>query len=892
MRRFLEKRLGVYPTESASFLKAAGLFLSVFFFFAIFRNYVDASFLKRYGPDSLPLMLCASGALAIGLFSFCRRLSLRFSDRTLLGIFFLLAGLLQVLFYVLAQRGLELVYPLLYQLLSLMDAFLLVYLWNLMQYIFDARQGKRLFRLLMAAQVLGSTLGSLVCSPLTDMLGIDALLLVAAAANGTLALVMALPGHGAASRGALSNRAEKGDARFALVEVAAALGRYPIFRFLCVCAILPNLILPILTYQFGTVTAAAFADEQALLGFLGWFRAGLTGCVFLCITVFGRGYDAVSIRAIALAAPLNYAVAFGAMAAFFSLPAAAYAQFSSIFLQRSALGPLTKQLFSLLPRDIAAWSQVFIRGSLTQSASMFGALLLLALKQEISPRGLSYLALALALAWINETFRFRRRYHAGLRQVIAQDSLDFDRFVNVASGQTETASPHGPSMEPQDYPEEMLARLAELDLPELDPDTAQGLLESPDAATRAEAAASFALSRDLLAVGRLTELLDDVEAVRRAAVDTLARYGPDISPILEQALLATASQRAQEGLLEAMRLGHMGQADMTPFVCRRLQEAYEAIIAARALEAIPQAMTAELLRMALREKRREQLYLAFMALWVVQPDMRLVFASLGAGKSDAAAEYLENVLDPVLADRLVPLVDTLPEEEVIQRGRRALPLMRGQSPERVLHALSASDDPCLRLLAFCVIGEHAANPAFLSTTSAGLACADADVRQAALYARQRIIAKEASMPPVIMLMQTLGRYPIFSGLGLKELRAVASISEHTVFSAGTVIAKAGETFAGIHLVTSGVIVAHDAAGQKRTEIASGGMFGVLDVFLDLPGSLDYLAQSDVEVYVINAAVFLEIMKLHPLIGVNLCRYFSERLYALDTESLDRAHNQL
>ncbi|MHC1790622.1 HEAT repeat domain-containing protein [Solidesulfovibrio sp.] len=887
MRRFLEKRLGVYPTESASFIRAAGLFLSVFFFFAIFRNYVDASFLKRYGPERLPLMLCVSGVLAIGLFSLCRRLSRRFSDRAMLGVFFLLAALLQALFYVLAQRGLELVYPLLYQLLSLMDAFLLVYLWNLMQHTFDARQGKRLFRLLMAAQVLGSTLGSLACPPLTSLLGLDASLLVVAAANGALALVVALGGASQESPGprvSEASRAGEGDAGFGPVEAAAACRRYPIFRFLCVCAVVPNLVLPILTYQFGTITAAAFANEQALLDFLGWFRAGLTGCVFLCITVFGRGYDAVSIRTIALAAPLNYGVAFGALAAFFSLPAAAYAQFSSIFLQRSALGPLTKQLFSLLPRNIAAWSQIFVRGTLTQSAGLFGALMLLALKQELSPRAMSYLALALTLVWIGETFRFRRRYHAGLRQVIAQDSLDFDQFADVASGQTETASPDGPSMEPEDYPEEMLARLAELDIPELDPDTALARLESPDAESRAEAAASFALSRDVRAVGRLTELLDDVETVRRAAVDALARYGPGILPILEQALLDAPSPRLQEGILEAMRLGRMGQADMTPFVCRRLQEAYEAVIAGHALEAAGQGEAVTLLRTALREKRREQLYIAFLALWVVQPDMRLAFESLGAGKSGATAEFLENVLEPALADRLVPLVDTLPEEEAVRRGRRVLPLMRGQSPERVLYALSAAGDPCLRLLTYCVIGECGAGPVFLAAASAGLASADADVRQAALYAWQRLNAKEASMPPVVMHMQTLGHYPIFSGLGLKELRAVASIAERTAFPAGAIIARAGETFAGIHLVTSGVVTARDAAGRTRTEFPAGGMFGILDMFLNLPADLDYLAHDAVEVYVIKSAVFLEIMKLHPLIGVNLCRYFSELAHDRDRRS--------
>jgi CRP-like cAMP-binding protein len=886
MRAFFERHLRIYPSESAAFVRAACLFLSVFFFFAIFRNYVDASFLKRCGPSRIPLMLCLSGALSIALFSMCRQLSRRLTDRAMLGGFFLLAGLLQVLCYSLAQDGVDAVYPLLYQLLALMDAFLLVYLWNLMQRTFDARQGKRLFRLIMAAQVLGSTLGSVACAPITRLFGLDASLLVTAMANVVFALVFALSRTENNVEATVAPRPEEQDAPLGPVEAAAAFRRYPIFRFLCVCAVVPNLILPILTYQFGTVTAAAFQSEHDLLAFLGWFRGALTGCVFIFIVFLGRCYDRISTRDMALAAPINHGLAFGAMAVFFNLEAAAYAQFSCIFLQRAALGPLTKQLFSLLPRDIAAWSQVFARGTLTQGSALCGALLLIALKPELSPRQMSYLALALALAWMIETFRFRRRYEAGLRQVIIQEGFDYDRFDAVAAGLTETTQPGAPTMEPEDYPEEMLARLAELDIPEIDPDTALVRLDAPHEELRAEAAASFGLSRDMRAVGRLVELLDDVETVRRACVDALSRYGGSILPILEQAL-NTPSPRVQRGILETMRLGRMGRADVTPFVGRRLQEAYEALIACRPLEAGPQGTAVALLLAYLREKRREQLNMAFFALWVIQPDMRLVFESLGASNA-AAAEFLENVLNPLDAGRIVPLVDTLPEEEIILRGRRVLPLMQGESSARVLYALCADNDPSARLLAFCAMGEAYAGPAFLAATAAGLVSPDPDVRQAALFARHRCNAKEASMPPVIVHMQNLSRYPIFSGLGIRELRAVASIAEHSELPAGTVLVKAGETFAGIHLVTGGVVAKRDASGVTKAEIHSGGLFGVFDLFLNLPADMEYVAGETVEVYVVKSAVFLEVMKIYPLIGVNLCRYFSELLHAKNTEPLGRS----
>ena len=86
-------------------------------------------------------------------------------------------GSVTVLF-IMVRADISLAYPILYQLLYLLDSVLLVFLWNMAGDLFNARQGKRIFPLVTASQVLGTTIGSFVTGPLTLVVGQDPTLLI------------------------------------------------------------------------------------------------------------------------------------------------------------------------------------------------------------------------------------------------------------------------------------------------------------------------------------------------------------------------------------------------------------------------------------------------------------------------------------------------------------------------------------------------------------------------------------------------------------------------------------------------------------------------------------------------------------------------------------------
>lgn len=178
MKRFLEKSLKIYEHEVARFTWLAVIFFAVFFVTAIFRNYVDTAFLKRYGPDYIPWMLVISAVLTMVVLGYADRVAKRFSDTYLMILVFGGYAAAAVLCWLMVKSQLTIVYPALYQLMGLLDSIQLVYLWNIAGDLFDARQGKRIFPLVTAAQVLGTTVGSFLTRPITYRIGEDAALLV------------------------------------------------------------------------------------------------------------------------------------------------------------------------------------------------------------------------------------------------------------------------------------------------------------------------------------------------------------------------------------------------------------------------------------------------------------------------------------------------------------------------------------------------------------------------------------------------------------------------------------------------------------------------------------------------------------------------------------------
>ncbi|MGC8604060.1 MAG: cyclic nucleotide-binding domain-containing protein, partial [Desulfomonilaceae bacterium] len=294
MNKFLEKYLKIYPHEITKFVWISAIFFVIFLGFAFFRNYVDASFLKRYGTQYIPMMLVINALLTFVVFAVANRLNRLFLDHTILSWLLNFCGASVLILFFMVKADITIAYPILYQILNLLDSILLVYLWNVAGDLFDARQGKRLFPYVTAAQVLASTIGSFGTGPFTAFVGQDPTLILFGVVAIAVGIFMTVSGRKFFGELTPKSIAAKAQTR-KITEVPRLIARYPIVRYLIITGLIPNILLPIFSYQFSVIANRTFVSEQTLITFLSVFRGLTTSVSFVLLFFMGRVYQSMGL---------------------------------------------------------------------------------------------------------------------------------------------------------------------------------------------------------------------------------------------------------------------------------------------------------------------------------------------------------------------------------------------------------------------------------------------------------------------------------------------------------------------------------------------------------------------------------------------------------------------
>jgi hypothetical protein len=881
MKQILEKYLKIYVHEASRFVWIAAISFVIFYVTAIFRNYVDTAFLKRYGPDYIPSMLVINAVLTFFVMAVVDRLARKFKDHSLLAAFLAIYAVSVTVLYFAVKAKISLAYPILYQLLYLLDSILLVYLWNIAGDLFDARQGKRVFPLITASQVLGTTIGSFSTRPLTIALGEDPVLLVFAFFSMATALYMARTGFKyLGESGPKSASARAASRTVSLTQVPGLMKEYPIVRYLIITGLIPNILLPIFFYQFSTIANSTFHSEQSLISFLSVFRGMTTLITFVLLFFVGRMYSSMGLTNASVVQPLNFAALFGALPGFFNIYVAAYGQFSTILIQRAIAGPVNKILYSVIPSELQSWSRTFIRGTVLKVGMLSGSLSMIFLKPVMQAKSFSYLAFVLAIYWLFETLKFRKHYTRILKQVIAEKQLDFDQIESVRPFDSGGAAAELGSSAVDTRVQEFALEPPRL-VRKLEPEVALKLLDDENPLTRAEAAASFAVTKDVRAVRKLIAHLEDSDDdVRKAAIEALMGYGEPILPFLEVSLVE-APPRTKQGILEVIRLSGLKEFEIIPFLGKELAQAYGYLIVLRHLQRMDGGLSVEMLRDHITASNEENLSLIFYAFWVYHADMRLMYQALRSETASIAVELVENSIQKELIPYLIPLIEDIPLNEKIERGRKLFPLIRKETPERLMTFLVESEDPITRMLAIFTIAETMPETSFVPIIESHLQDKFLYVCEIAQYALNRISSGDAAMPDIIEKINRLRSFGIFEGMGIRELHAIASVMTVETFEPGNVMIKEGEENSSIYLVVSGKVTIYEKYGtpeeRSKVTVGDGSFLGELSLFTRMAPNATCVAAETTEAYVLRHHQFEEIMKVYPQIGINLCRFFTLKL---------------
>jgi len=659
-----------------------------------------------------------------------------------------------------------------------------------------------------------------------------------------------------------------------LVEVPGIMKQFPIIRYLIICGLIPNILLPIFSYQFSVIANNSFASEQSLITFLSVFRGSTTFVTFLILFFVGRIYSTMGLPNASLMQPVNFTIVFAALTTFFNIYVAAYGQFTLILIQRAIAGPVNKILFNVIPRALVAWSRTFIRGTVLKIGMLTGALIMIFLKPVMKPHDFAYIAAVLAAYWVFETLIFRKEYKRTLKQVIVEGKIDFDQVEAVSTFDAGGAPMGLESATAAMLPEE---RLAEDTRPSaMAPEKALKFLDDAHPNVRIEAALAFAINPDMRAARKLIRCLEDPDdQVRTAAMEALIAYPPDILPFLEASLLEL-SPRGKQAILEVIRLSPgISEFEMTHLFGRSVEEAYENLMVIRRLQGLEEHASVSLLKQHLVGRNDEILSLLFYALWVYHSDMRLMYQALKSENASVAIEMVETSIRGQNLPYLVPLIDDLPLDEKIEKGRKLFNLVSRDEVERLLALLAHSEDKVTRMLAVYVMGDLMPNQALIPVIESRLDDDDPLVRQVAEYSSARAMGREAPMPEIIEIINKLRTFSLFEGLGVRELHAVASITKPEELRAGDVIIRAGEENPSIYLVLSGKITTYrDYQTPQQSEFRTteaNGYLNFVPMFAHVPPANTSVAIEDSDVLVLPQSQLHEMMRIYPQIGLNLLK---------------------
>ena len=736
-------------------------------------------------------------------------------------------------------------------------ALLTTVLWTVAGRIFDTRQAKRLFPLCTAATIAGGFLGLLAAGPLSQLVGVEPLIVGQA--------VLTLAGGLALWR--VRNRLDVGrrrgvDEDRSLRAGAAYVRRSPVMRLVAIAYLLFAVLLFSMAFPFSAAMAAAFPDRADLATALGLLAAAVTAVSFLLAAlVANRLYARFGVTTVALLLPLVYLGGFGIWLIAFTTVTAIGVKFAQEATQRGLSNTVWSALFTVVPSARRGQVLAFIDGVPGQLGTVLtGALLLGAatVGVDATSRPLFALGAAAAVACLWTVVLVRRRYPAAL-------------LATLREGPGEQVLEGGPG----------LAALA------LHPGMAAQLRTALQSDRPSDRRLAVELSnrldvRDV--VIDVVPLVDDPEpSVRRAALATVGRHGHpaaldaiapgaidrlalDEDPRIraELALALSRWQRIDEGHSITDALLRSEQADDRAAGLRVVAELRgdqwsEQLIAAlsddaptvrtaaaNALVNRPD-LTARVLRTLLSgpEVARDAALAALdgddplvrdtLVPWALDSVTRATTLRQQAAdvstKAGESATFLSDLLrrrSATIENRLLRVLAILGAPEAVGPIRRCLHSGDAETRAQAIEALDAlGSGPLARAVVRLIDSEPGSGPASDAEATSILhrltEYPDLWVRALALRTLSEDRAGGAAMPDGRTVrddldrMLLLRRVPLFSMLEPEDLQRVSAAAVERTYAAGEALMNQGDVGDELIVIVEGTVdvVQQDGNGSRR-----------------------------------------------------------------------------
>ena len=428
MLKSFGKWLNIYEDEISLFLWMALLLSLVRTSSILFNNFAETAFLKRFGVEYLPIVNVANSLSTFFIMAFMTGLMARIPGSRMLTYMLLFCGVSVAGLRLVVPLGFDLIYPVLYVLKAQYEALLALVFWNLANDLFNTRQSKRLFPLITAGGVIGGIIGSFATPPLAKAISMDNLMLVYLVTTTLGAIVVRRMGTQFPTLLLSGKKEKKGKKRTSVIEefkkILPLMKESALVKILILLTLLPNVIIPILNYQFAFTVNHAFATQGGMLSFFGYFR-GCMNIVSLVILLFvGRVYGRWGLPVVLMFHPFNYMLVFLAFLLRFDIFSAMYARLSTNVIRTTMNNPARAVLMGLFPVSYRATIRPFLRGTVVRIGILLGSGIIMASEGLFSPRYLSIAAMVFVSGWIATSFFLKKSYSKILLDLISRNMLD------------------------------------------------------------------------------------------------------------------------------------------------------------------------------------------------------------------------------------------------------------------------------------------------------------------------------------------------------------------------------------------------------------------------------------------------------------------------------------
>jgi hypothetical protein len=428
MRVKILSLLKVYEEEISILLWTTALLFIIRSAGIILNNYAETTFLKRYGVEYLPAVNMLNAVATSFIIGALTVFMGRISGARLLSYIFIVSGVSVTLVRQLIPLGFDILYPLLFMLKSQFELLHTLLFWNMCNDLFNTRQSKRLFPLMTAGGLIGLILGSVGTPYFAETFELDNLLYIYLATCLIGFIFVHVMGQSYSTlicpKKPQGPDEEKSSMLQQFKDIYPLVKDSLLIKIVLLLTFMPNVVIPILNYQFNYAVNDQFSSEAAMIEFFGYFRGGLNAISLFILLFVGRIYGRWGLPVALMFHPFNYMVAFFAFLFRFDVFSAAYARMSTTVIRTTINLPANNILIGLFPESYRNMIRPFLRGTVVRIALFVGSSLILISEPLFHPRYLTLVALPFVLAWMVAPIILKSKYAIILRDLISKDLLD------------------------------------------------------------------------------------------------------------------------------------------------------------------------------------------------------------------------------------------------------------------------------------------------------------------------------------------------------------------------------------------------------------------------------------------------------------------------------------